>query len=485
MSSVKILVLDSSITIQKVIGIMLANGPYELVQCTNPDQLENLLTNASYDLFVADYNFLPDKNGQEFVQVLRAKAPLTKIMIMLGTFDTVNEDEMFNAGVGDFIVKPFESSKFIQKCQLLMQKKPAESKGQEDLLLKKWAGDPFSADIQMVEQAASATDVTSTEIPVDLDNSNEGWVVNAPEIQENTSWQDQDNDQTAILTPSSMQDKNPLAQEVEGWGMSVPEVIGQSPTEDTVMEIPGVIVGQTPKIKPARPPVVHEVNEDFTLEFPEQTDLEYPAFTSATDLQATSEKSEKVSSKLISLGELKLEDDTPDFEDADRTTSIEMPALLDNALEEEIGKELSNADFWSADEEFKVDLKEEKVKEHPIPNIEDFLISDKELAQVEIKPLEMAKEEKRQAPVDVDAIVREIKKSLPTFDKEEMVREIKKSLPIVDERAIIDAIKPILDQFVKNYCQKTVEHIAWEIIPDLAENLIKKQLKEISESIRD
>jgi len=42
-----------------------------------------------------------------------------------------------------------------------------------------------------------------------------------------------------------------------------------------------------------------------------------------------------------------------------------------------------------------------------------------------------------------------------------------------------------LDQFVKNYCQKTVEHIAWEIIPDLAENLIKKQLKEISESIRD
>jgi hypothetical protein len=40
-----------------------------------------------------------------------------------------------------------------------------------------------------------------------------------------------------------------------------------------------------------------------------------------------------------------------------------------------------------------------------------------------------------------------------------------------------------LEQMVQEYCKKTLEKVAWEVIPDLAENIIKKELQRISDSI--
>ena len=39
-----------------------------------------------------------------------------------------------------------------------------------------------------------------------------------------------------------------------------------------------------------------------------------------------------------------------------------------------------------------------------------------------------------------------------------------------------------LEVLVEQYCQKTVEKVAWEIIPDLAENLIKEEIQKITQS---
>jgi hypothetical protein len=45
------------------------------------------------------------------------------------------------------------------------------------------------------------------------------------------------------------------------------------------------------------------------------------------------------------------------------------------------------------------------------------------------------------------------------------------------------AVRPIIEQMVQEYCKKTLEKVAWEVIPDLAENIIKKELQRISDSI--
>jgi hypothetical protein len=61
--------------------------------------------------------------------------------------------------------------------------------------------------------------------------------------------------------------------------------------------------------------------------------------------------------------------------------------------------------------------------------------------------------------------------------------------PLFDELKIEQLLKekmtPMIESLVKEYCQANIEKIAWEIIPDLAENLIKKELEKITESILD
>ena len=59
----------------------------------------------------------------------------------------------------------------------------------------------------------------------------------------------------------------------------------------------------------------------------------------------------------------------------------------------------------------------------------------------------------------------------------------------IDEGEVVqrirDALTPIIEEVVRNYCQKNIEKVAWEVIPDLAENLIKKEIKNIANSTDD
>jgi len=42
----------------------------------------------------------------------------------------------------------------------------------------------------------------------------------------------------------------------------------------------------------------------------------------------------------------------------------------------------------------------------------------------------------------------------------------------------------MIEEMVKEFCRQSAEKVAWEVIPDLAENLIRKEIKEISDSVQ-
>ena len=75
--------------------------------------------------------------------------------------------------------------------------------------------------------------------------------------------------------------------------------------------------------------------------------------------------------------------------------------------------------------------------------------------------------------VDTDAGLAEIKDA----DSEGESRHFGKNLT---EEEIKNALKPVLEEIVKKYCSRKIEEVAWEVIPDLAENLIRSEIKEIS-----
>jgi hypothetical protein len=58
------------------------------------------------------------------------------------------------------------------------------------------------------------------------------------------------------------------------------------------------------------------------------------------------------------------------------------------------------------------------------------------------------------------------------MDQDELVEKLKISL------------RPMIEEMVREFCRQNAEKVAWEVIPDLAENLIRKELKDISDSIQ-
>ena len=53
----------------------------------------------------------------------------------------------------------------------------------------------------------------------------------------------------------------------------------------------------------------------------------------------------------------------------------------------------------------------------------------------------------------------------------------------VDLDDIMEKLRPIIEQNIQQCCKETIEKVAWEIIPDLAENIIKKEIQEIKDSV--
>ncbi len=91
--SSKILVADDSLTIQKVIGITLANSGYELTECTKEEDLISKVKSNQYDLVLLDFNLSEQKSGYELSLEIKKILPKAGLIIMLGTFDTVDESK--------------------------------------------------------------------------------------------------------------------------------------------------------------------------------------------------------------------------------------------------------------------------------------------------------------------------------------------------------------------------------------------------------
>jgi DNA-binding response OmpR family regulator len=405
----KILVADDSLTIQKVVGITLSSGDYELVQALDESQLMDHAKSGEFDLILLDFNLSESKSGYQLATELCHLAPHSKVMVMLGTFDSVDEDELDRSGIADKIVKPFEGQRFIQKCQTLIQ------------------------------QASEKTDDASF-LADDLDDDNGlggDWAIggNQSVKSENAEIQEEE----GSIFDTDEESVNPLADEIASWGMSVPGVIGK---KDNVTLMPPVI---EPSI------------------LPEEDDLSYPEH---------SEEKPSLSSQLISIDELSLGDAEDDDELEETNPSFAMPApdSVEALLEKEINDDRESDDLWAVDEEIPSEETSDK------PN--DFILqmSDEEAEEKNdlewIVPTESVErfEDRSSSPGE----------PFPAMGERHFELEASE---IVDQ--VIARLRPELEKMVRAYCADVVEKVAWEIIPDLAENMIRHEIKEISNSVKD
>jgi two-component system, chemotaxis family, chemotaxis protein CheY len=117
MSSMKILVVDDSITIRRIIiNALKTIGQSDVVEASNgKDALAKISGNA-VEFVITDWN-MPEMNGLEFTKAVRSGAGIADLPILMITTRGTENDviEALQARVNSYIVKPFTPQELKEK----------------------------------------------------------------------------------------------------------------------------------------------------------------------------------------------------------------------------------------------------------------------------------------------------------------------------------------------------------------------------------
>ena len=117
---IRLLLADDSITIQKVVGIIFSAEDYELTVVDNGDAALEKARHSRPDVMLVDA-LMPGMSGCEVCAAVRGDDHLAAvpILLMTGAFEPFDEDKSRQCGADDFISKPFESQQLIDKVKAL------------------------------------------------------------------------------------------------------------------------------------------------------------------------------------------------------------------------------------------------------------------------------------------------------------------------------------------------------------------------------
>lgn len=122
----KILVVDDSITIRRIIvNLLRASGYNDIIEAANGREAFSIMAGVS--LVLTDWN-MPVMDGLSFLKVVRADSVYGKIPIIMVTAEGNQEDvlEALSCGANDYIIKPFNKTNLISKVEKFLVANQAE-----------------------------------------------------------------------------------------------------------------------------------------------------------------------------------------------------------------------------------------------------------------------------------------------------------------------------------------------------------------------
>jgi CheY-like chemotaxis protein len=118
----RLLLADDSITIQKVVAIIFANEEFELTVVDNGSAALDKAREIQPDVMLVDA-LMPGKTGYEVCTEIRRDPKLASvpILLLIGAFEPLDEDKAKSCGADATISKPFESQQLIDKVKELLE----------------------------------------------------------------------------------------------------------------------------------------------------------------------------------------------------------------------------------------------------------------------------------------------------------------------------------------------------------------------------
>ena len=123
--TMKVLVVDDMSTMRRIVKNVLKQIGYTSVQ-EAPDGQEALkkLKGGGFGLVVTDWN-MPVMTGLELLKAIRADAELKSLPVLMVTAEAQKENiiEAIQAGVSNYVVKPFTAEALLEKLTKVFAKK--------------------------------------------------------------------------------------------------------------------------------------------------------------------------------------------------------------------------------------------------------------------------------------------------------------------------------------------------------------------------
>jgi CheY-like chemotaxis protein len=126
----KLLLADDSITIQKVVNLTFADEGIEVVAVGDGDAAMIKFNESMPDLVLADVN-MPGLDGYRICEMIKQddETKHIPVILLVGSFEPFDEQEAWRVGADDFLTKPFQSIRqLVTKVSDLLNAPAANSK---------------------------------------------------------------------------------------------------------------------------------------------------------------------------------------------------------------------------------------------------------------------------------------------------------------------------------------------------------------------
>jgi two-component system chemotaxis response regulator CheY len=129
MTAMKILIVDDSITIRRIISTALKTVGYsETIEASNGKDALAKLANGNVDFIITDWN-MPEMNGLDFIKEVRSNPIYSSLPILMVTTRGTEHDviEALQAKVNSYIVKPFTPQELKEKIESILKSVPVNT----------------------------------------------------------------------------------------------------------------------------------------------------------------------------------------------------------------------------------------------------------------------------------------------------------------------------------------------------------------------
>jgi two-component system chemotaxis response regulator CheY len=123
MASMKILIVDDSLTIRRIITNALKTvGFSDTIEASNGKEALEKLTTGKVDFIITDWN-MPEMNGLDLIKEVRANPLYSSMPILMITTRGTERDvvEALQAKVNSYIMKPFTPQELKEKIEGILK----------------------------------------------------------------------------------------------------------------------------------------------------------------------------------------------------------------------------------------------------------------------------------------------------------------------------------------------------------------------------